>query len=124
MARQGYRVQILGIARLRGQLEDLSDEIQAALKKAVKESAQAVLADAKRDVARDSNNLFEKLDITYDQDGFTANVGWHEPEEYYGRFLEFGTRRFEAKPALRPALEAERGRYRARLTDEVRKVLR
>jgi HK97 gp10 family phage protein len=117
-------VKILGTARLRGQLEDLSDEIVAALQKAVKEAAESVQSDTRRDVRKDSRNLHDKVDIKYEDSGLTAKVGWFDPEDYYARFHEVGTRRFEAQPALLPALEAERHRYQARLTDEVRKALR
>jgi HK97 gp10 family phage protein len=117
-------VQIQGAARLRGQLEDLSDEIVEALKKAVKEAAEAVKEDTRRDVAKDTRNLHDKVDIKYEDDGLTAKVGWFDDPDYYARFLEVGTRRAPAQPALGPALEAERGRYRARLTEEVRRVLR
>ncbi|KKZ72327.1 hypothetical protein VO63_19045 [Streptomyces showdoensis] len=124
VARSGMTVEILGTRRLQAQLEDLGEDIVAAIRKAVTESAEAVKADTQRDVARDSGNLHDKVGVTYKDDGLTALVGWHNDAEYYGRFLEYGTRRIAARPALRPALEAERGRYRARLTDEVRRALR
>lgn len=124
MARSGMTVEILGARRLQAQLEDLGEDIVNALRKAVKESAEAVKADTQRDVAKDSRNLHDEVDIKFKDDDLTALVGWHNDTEYYARFLEYGTRRYEAQPALRPALEAERGRYRARLTEEVRKALR
>jgi HK97 gp10 family phage protein len=117
-------VEILGAERLRAQLQDLGEDIITALQKAVQESAEAVKADTQRDVAKDSGNLHDKVDIKYKDDGLTAVVGWHNDTEYYARFLEYGTRRTPARPALRPALEAERKRYKGRLTEEVRRVLR
>ncbi|THA78412.1 hypothetical protein E6R60_05880 [Streptomyces sp. A0642] len=117
-------VEIQGLARLRQQLEDVDQEVLAAIKRAVKESAEAVTADTKRDVPKASGNLAEKVEPRYQDDGFTATVGWHEDEEYYARYLEAGTRRRPARPSLGPALEAERGRYRGRLTEEVRRALR
>ncbi|MFD6421708.1 HK97-gp10 family putative phage morphogenesis protein [Streptomyces sp. NPDC060198] len=124
MARRGMTVEILGIARLRQQLEDVDSGILDAIRRAVTESSEAVKADTKRDVAKDTNNLEEKVDARPADDGFSATVGWHEAEEYYSRFVEVGTRRAPAQPSLGPALEAERHRYRARLTDEVREALR
>ncbi|MFB7354855.1 HK97-gp10 family putative phage morphogenesis protein [Streptomyces gardneri] len=124
MTRSGMTVEILGADRLSAQLEDLSGDIIAALQKAVRESAEAVKSDTQRDVAKDSRNLHDKVDIKYKDDDLTAVVGWHNPSEYYARFLEYGTRRITARPALRPALETERRRYKARLTDEVRRALR
>lgn len=124
MARSGMTVEILGVARLRQQLEDIDDEILEAIKKVVKESAEAVKSDTARDVAKNTGNLQEKVDAKYQNDGFNATVGWHDAEDYYSRFLEAGTRRRPARPALGPALEAERHRYRGRLTEEVRRVMR
>ncbi|MEU6952071.1 HK97-gp10 family putative phage morphogenesis protein [Streptomyces sp. NPDC045714] len=124
MARSGITVEIQGAARLRARLEDLDEAIVQALQKAVKEAAEAVQSDTRRDVAKDTGNLARKVDVKLTDDGLTANVGWHDAEDFYAHFLEAGTRRAPAQPALGPALEAERARYRGRLTEEVRRVLR
>jgi len=124
MVRSGIMVEIQGGARLRARLEDMDDAIVQALKKAVKEAAEAVQSDTRRDVAKDTGNLARKVDIKLTDDGLTANVGWHDPEDFYAHFLEAGTRRAPAQPALGPALEAERARYRGRLTEAVRRALR
>jgi HK97 gp10 family phage protein len=126
MARRRGRVtvRITGRDRLRHRLEDLPDEIRQALAKGVQESAEAVRDDTKRGVRVDTGNLRDNVGIEYEEDGLVATVGWHEDPEYYAVFHERGTRRFPAQPALAPALERERTRYRARLTAEVRAVLR
>ncbi|WP_340382326.1 HK97-gp10 family putative phage morphogenesis protein [Streptomyces sp. SS7] len=130
MARRGRaHVTITGIARLRERLQDLPDEIKQALAKGVKESAEAVRDDVQRLVpvdqsGRDSHHLKDTVDIRYREEGLVADVGWFNPDDYYAVFLEYGTRSRPAQPSLHPALEAERPRYRARLSDEVRKVLR
>lgn len=130
MARSGRRhVTITGIARLRGRLEDLPDEIRQALVKGVKESAEAVRDDVRRNVpvdtsGRDSHHLKDTVDIRYREDGLVAEVGWFGQEDFYAAFVEYGTRRQPAQPSLHPALQRERGRYAARLTDEVRRALR
>ncbi|MER6635838.1 HK97-gp10 family putative phage morphogenesis protein [Streptomyces microflavus] len=124
MARPGITVEIQGGARLRARLEDVDAEIVQALKKAVKEAAEAVESDTRRDVAKDTGNLERKVDTKYQDDGLTALTGWHDPEDYYAYFREVGTRRVPAQPALGPALEAERARYRGRLTEAVRQALR
>jgi HK97 gp10 family phage protein len=125
MARRGRaHVTITGIARLRERLEDLPDEIKAALVKGVKESAEAVRDDVKRNVPRDSGNLSEKVDIRYREGGLVAEVGWFNPTDFYAVFVEYGTRSQPAQPSLHPALERERGQYAQRLTEEVRRALR
>ncbi|MCM1974005.1 HK97-gp10 family putative phage morphogenesis protein [Streptomyces sp. G1] len=122
-------VRINGMARLRQRLEDLPEDIKDALKKGVRESAEAVRDDVKQHVrvdrsGRDDHHLRDTVDIRYEEDGLVAEVGWFGQEDYYAVFQERGTRRVPANPTLLPALERERGKYRARLTDEVRRVLR
>ncbi|WP_282703250.1 HK97-gp10 family putative phage morphogenesis protein [Streptomyces sp. CC219B] len=117
------------MARLRERLEDLPDEITDALKKGVRESAEAVRDDVKAHVrvdrsGRDNHHLKDTVDIRYRDNDLVAEVGWFEQEDYYAVFQERGTRRTPANPTLIPALERERGKYRARLSEEVRRVLR
>lgn len=129
MARGRAHVTITGLARLRGRLEDLPDDIKQALAKGVKESAEAVRDDVELNVpvdvsGRDSHHLKDTVDIRYREDDLVADVGWFEQEDYYAFFVERGTRNQPAQPTLHPALERERGRYQARLTEEVRRALR
>ncbi|GEC02954.1 hypothetical protein SSP24_06090 [Streptomyces spinoverrucosus] len=125
MARRGrVTVRVSGRDRLRRRLEDLPEDIGQALRKGVRESAEAVRDDTKRGVRVDTGNLRDNVGIEYEEDGLVATVGWHEDSEYYAVFHERGTRSIPAQPALGPALERERARYRARLTAEVRAVLR
>lgn len=37
-------------------------------------------------------------------------VSWNKKKAFYGRFVEFGTARMAAKPFLRPAFDAAKGR--------------
>ncbi|MCZ4604993.1 HK97 gp10 family phage protein [Streptomyces sp. Lzd4kr] len=129
MARGRSHVTITGLARLRGRLEDLPDELKQALAKGVKESAEAVRDDVKRNVpvdtsGRDNRHLKDTVDIRYRDDDLVADVGWFDQQDFYAFFVERGTRRQAAQPTLHPALERERGQYRARLTEEVRRALR
>ncbi|WP_181800292.1 HK97-gp10 family putative phage morphogenesis protein [Streptomyces ipomoeae] len=127
MARRGrgrVTVRITGRDRLRERLEDLPEDIKAALTKGVTESSEAVRDDTKRGVRVGEGTLRDNVGIEYEDDGLAATVGWHDDKHYYAAFHERGTRRFPAQPALGPALERERQQYRARLTAEVRAVLR
>ncbi len=119
------RARVTGMQRLRGQLEDLPEEIRKGLVAAVKESAEAVQEDTKRAVpVGETQKLRDGVDIVYDEDGLVADVGWHTAETYYATFIEHGTRRMPAQPSLGPAIEAERPRMRGRISDEVRRYLR
>ncbi|MFJ5059022.1 HK97-gp10 family putative phage morphogenesis protein [Streptomyces nigra] len=122
-------VRIDGIARLRHRLSELEPRILEALQKGVKESAEAVRDETARTVPvdyseRDNHHLKDSVTIRYDDNGLAAEVGWFDAESYYARFVEHGTRRTPPQPSLGPALELERLRYKARLTAEVRAVLR
>ncbi|MDQ0829540.1 HK97 gp10 family phage protein [Streptomyces achromogenes] len=122
-------VTITGLDRLRKRLQDLPDEIEAGLVKAVQESAEAVRDDVRRTVpvdARgdDGHHLRDSVAIRYREGGLVAEVGWFDPDDSYATYLEYGTRRRPAQPSLVPAFERERRQYEARLTEEVRRVLR
>lgn len=117
-------VRIDGIARLRQRLDDVGPQILEALARAVKESAEAVRDETRRSVPVASGHLRDTVRIVYEDGGLAAKIGWHDPTSYYARFIEHGTRRTPAQPSLGPALEAERGRYVRRLSDEVRAALR
>jgi len=127
MARSGVRVS--GIARTKQRLEGLPDRIRDSVVEAVKESAEAVRDDVKRNVpvdtrGGDSHHLKDAVDIRFREGGLVADVGWFGPENSYATYVEFGTRRRPAQPSLYPALERERGRFASRLTEEVRRALR
>lgn len=129
MARRGRApVRVTGLARLKERLQDMPDQIKESLVEGVKEAAEAVRDDTKRNVpvdtrGRDSHHLKDAVDIRYREGGLIANVGWFGAENSYATYVEFGTRRRPAQPSLYPALERERGRFAARLTDEVRRAL-
>ncbi|MFF1321438.1 HK97-gp10 family putative phage morphogenesis protein [Streptomyces chartreusis] len=122
-------VRVTGTARLKKRLEGLPDQIKDSVVEAVKESAEAVRDDVKRNVpvdtrGGDSHHLKDSVDIRFREGGLAADVGWFGPQNSYATYVEFGTRRRPAQPSLYPALERERGRFASRLTEEVRRALR
>lgn len=123
------RVRVTGLPRLKQRLQGLPDEIRDSVVEAVKEAAEAVRDDVKRNVpvdtrGGDSHHLKDAVDIRFREGGLVAEVGWFGPENSYATYVEFGTRRRPAQPSLYPALERERGRFASRLTEEVRRALR
>lgn len=116
-------VRIDGIARLRHRLEELGPQILEALARAVKESAEAVRDETARTVPVNEGHLRDTVKVRYEDGGLVAKVGWFDDSSYYARFVEHGSRRAPAQPSLGPALEAERRRYKARLTEEIRRIL-
>lgn len=116
-------VQLHGMDQLRRRLGGLPDEIREALRKAVKDAALEVKNDTLRDVPILSGNLLNSLEIRYADGGLRAKVGWFKDDDYYARYVEFGTRGIPAKPSLGPAAEQERRRYVERIRDAVRRSL-
>lgn len=116
-------VRVTGLEELAKRLDELPEEIKAALRRAVKDSAEAVKKETQQAVRIDTTNLREKVDITYSESGLTAHVGWSDADTArYATLHEHGTRTITANPALGPALEVERTRIIARITDEVRRA--
>lgn len=124
VARRGRaRVEVIGLDRLERRLAELLPELKEAAQAAVKDAGQAMVADVKRGVRRDTNNLHDSVKDTYQKDGLQVSVGWRDREDLYAVFHERGTRRTPANPTLIPALEREGRELVAKLRDEVRRRL-
>ncbi|RPK85062.1 HK97-gp10 family putative phage morphogenesis protein [Streptomyces sp. ADI98-10] len=116
-------VQIEGLDALRDQLADLTPTIRAAGFKALKDSAEAIRADASGGVRVDSGNLRNSAKARFHNNQLVAEIGWWDRDDFYAILHEFGTRRIPARPALGPAIEAERTKLAARIQAEVRRAL-
>lgn len=116
-------MRVHGIERLRDRLEQLPDEIKAGLRDAVREAAEAIRDDVRRQVPVDTGRLRSAVGIDYRDEGLTARVGWSDPAAYYARFVEFGTSSQPAKPSLGTAAQIERSKLPRRVRDEVRRSL-
>ncbi|MEU2149318.1 HK97-gp10 family putative phage morphogenesis protein [Streptomyces globisporus] len=119
----GITVQIEGIDALRDQLADLTPTIRAAGFKALKDSAEAIRSDASAGVRVDSGNLQRSAKARFHNNQLLAEIGWWERDDFYVIVHEFGTRKIPARPALGPAIEAERTKLAARIQAEVRRAL-
>jgi len=119
----GITVQIEGIDRLRDQLADLAPTIRAAGFKALKESAEAIRADASAGVRVKSGNLQKSAKARFHNNQLRAEIGWWDPDDLYAILHEFGTRKIPARPALGPAAASERTKIAARIQAEVRRAL-
>ncbi|MDX3235653.1 HK97 gp10 family phage protein [Streptomyces sp. ME03-5709C] len=117
------RVQIEGLEHLRDRLEELAPQILEAAKPAVREAAESVKTTVRQFVAVDSGNLRDSVDIRYEDDGLTAEIGWRDRDDFYASIHEHGTRRIRARPVLGPALDAERAPFPDRVRTEVRQAL-
>jgi HK97 gp10 family phage protein len=116
-------VNLQGLDQLREKLAELAPGLIEAARKTVKESAEAVRDETKRDVVVDSGNLRDSADIQYEDEGLRAEIGWRDRDDWYASLREYGTRRRSAVPVLGPALEKERAKIEDRLKANVREVL-
>jgi len=116
-------VEVIGTGRLRSQLNDLRTDIRQAAFHALREGAEAIVADTKSKVARDTGNLAESVNARYRNERLLAEIGWWDLDDMYAIFQEHGTRRRPANPALVPALEAERVKIGDRINSKVGAVL-
>ncbi|MFD9064185.1 HK97-gp10 family putative phage morphogenesis protein [Kitasatospora purpeofusca] len=123
-SRSGLTVQVHGLEQLVKQLEAMPDQVQAALRRVVEESAEDVRREALLNVRKNTGTLQRTLDIRYSHNNLRAEVGWFNRDSFYAAFQEFGTKSIPARPALGPAIEGERNRIRERVVTELNEQLR
>lgn len=106
-----------------------------ALSIATRDSAKVVLEYAKRFAPVDSGKLRKSLVVrsmvkTTRENrknvghSVRAGAGWYKGHTYYAAFLEFGTRKMEAQPFLRPAVKAARPAARAIFRKQITAAIR
>jgi HK97 gp10 family phage protein len=117
-------VEIVGLDRLQRRLAEVVPQLKEAAQAAVKDAGQTMKADVARGVRKDTQNLQNSVEDTYDRDGLRTSVGWRDQDDLYAVFHERGTRRMPANPTLIPALAREGPQLVAKLRDEVRRQLR
>lgn len=121
MAKQSLVVTNLG--EIDAVFSELNKGLQnRVLSYATREAARPVLAKAKSLVPVRTGNLRRSLAIRAMKRTrrrkyirgvlVTTRDGMFKGEQFYGGFVEFGTKRARAKPFLRPAVDAEAGRAR------------
>lgn len=123
MGRGDAKVELTGLKALARQLSVTEEQITAAAKKTVQESAEAVRNRAKDLVPVDSGRLQRAINVSYSSDGLSAEVKNTNNQAYYGQFIEFGTSRRPARPFMTPAAEQERRKLKKRLEQNVKKEL-
>uniref|UniRef100_A0AAU2A247 HK97 gp10 family phage protein n=1 Tax=Streptomyces sp. NBC_00093 TaxID=2975649 RepID=A0AAU2A247_9ACTN len=125
MPRRGRaRVEVIGLDRLEHRLAEVVPQLKEAAQAAVKESGKAMKADVQSNVRRDTNNLHDSVEDTYENDGLETSVGWRDQDDLYSTYHERGTKSMPANPTLIPALAREGSELVARLRAEVRRQLR
>lgn len=117
-------ISITGSEALLRQLDHATSRMHKAVREAVEESADAVVAGTKRRVAVDTGN--EKISVEkHMSEGavIRAEIGWKDRDDRYAIWQEFGTRAMPARPALGPAMNAEKRKIRARIQEAIARVI-
>lgn len=117
-------VYIDGLDRLRHKMKNLDDLERRAVAAEFKESAETILAGAKRNAPRRTGSYAESLKREEQDDNVGQVVGTND---FRAKWLEFGTVKASAHPHLFPAFEEERPklvRNLVRALDRAHKRLR
>lgn len=124
MASRRVTVSVEGLERLRAKLSEVPPHIRDGAGKAVEDGAEAVRDQVRATVGVHSGRLKRTVKVReIGTAGLSSDVGWFGREEYYAKFVEFGTSSIRANPVLTTAAEEERTRFDRRVRDEVQEEL-
>lgn len=120
------------LSKTRKLLRRLPDEATEGVKRQLASAANDVFETARFNILANrsvrTRNLLESLRVRISPDGLSARVGLigkkANRKAFYGRFVEFGTKKMPAKPFLTPAWEENRNEVRDRVQAEIQKVLK
>lgn len=110
-------VQVFGARETRAALRAFGAAAKAAVRREIAASAFRVQEGARRRCPVRTGALWRSITVDLWED--SAQVGPHMP---YDAYVEFGTRRMEARPYLFPAAEEEAKRFPQALAEAVRRV--
>ena len=119
---------IKGMAAFQAKLREMSFSLQRdALIEVAKEGAQIVVDAAKAGAPRDTGALAEGIAMRVSNkqsDLFeaTVNVTWSR-KQFYGRFLEFGTKHITVRSFLGPAFESNRDRIADAMKSAMERII-
>lgn len=124
----GVKVDVSGVSAFKAALSNVFDKIEGELNDAVEAEAEAVVADARTHVRRDSGDLADS--ITAEVNGLVANVRPRSSASsedaathaIKANVNEFGRKGDAGHPYMVPAAEASRARWPKRAKDAVRKA--
>ena len=98
-------------------LPAISAQIRPLVADEVKRATFDIEARAKAKAPVRTGTLRRSIASVFSNGGLTGKVG---PSVFYGRFIEFGTRRMGARPFMRPAAEAVLPRFAERVKAALR----
>ncbi|NLX17625.1 MAG: hypothetical protein GXY45_11765 [Ramlibacter sp.] len=108
-------------ANLVAQIQAMEQRFRDAIRPASYAGALVYYSEVKMHVPRDSGLLADSIYMVHSEDNSTPgmretyHVSWNKKKAPHGHLLEFGTSRMAARPFLRPAYEAAKGRAQAEI---------
>jgi len=102
-------------------LEEMGQKAEEVLAKAAEAGGRVALSEARRRCPVKTGRLRASLTLTQGRKTpARANVRIeHGRKEYYGKFVELGTRKQPARPFLRPAVDENKKRVSEAVTEEI-----
>lgn len=120
----GVTMEITGLKELADKLRSMGEDLtRTALKAGVRDAAKIVRDDARvrnpDDTMETEKAIYAKF-VKSESNNFqqTFAVGVNK-KAFYWRFVEFGTAKMAARPFLRPAFEANKGRLVAAIKNRI-----
>lgn len=98
-------------------LPAISAQLRPLVANEVKKAVFDIEARAKARTPVRTGTLRRSIASVFENGGLTGKVG---PSVFYGKFVEFGTRRMGARPFMRPAAEAVLPRFAERVKAALR----
>ena len=115
------RVKVQGIPRLRRAFKTFDDASKEEIRVAIRTTTEAVAAGWRARVPVRSGVGRGDIRTRYAKSGLSGRAT-HSKKSYYLYFVERGTRKIRAKPALFPAAEQQRQPHVVRLTAAVKRA--
>lgn len=115
-----------GLRDLQAALRQVSDTVEAAATRAVRDEAADIVADQKRIVPVVTGELRDGIETRRNRSkkGPTSTVGIWDQKLWWAIFIEWGRANAAPHPFVTPSVEQARRRFPARMRSEVVKALR
>jgi HK97 gp10 family phage protein len=111
------QIVIKGLDETIAHFDGMNNKIIKAVTEAVQQSAERVRDDAKARAPIATGKLFRDIRIKKSQDGLAAEITYTgKKRAFYGKFVEFGTKKMPARPFLGPAWQKEEPAFLEKVT--------
>jgi HK97 gp10 family phage protein len=105
-------------------MDRVQDEVDKAVREAVKEVAEKALELCRRNVPTgETGRLKRSLGIKYGDGGLSAAIGPRRKETFYAMFVEWGTSQVRPRPFMTPAAEQANAEYLPTIVRKVNEAL-